>query len=220
MPSVMMEDITPGKRYVSANNIKELKGGAVFEDGDILFARITPCLENGKIAQYKGQPSFGSTEFIVFRRRPGISDYSYLYYLCLSDAIRKPAEKSMFGASGRQRADLSVILDIDISPPDIRKQEEIGAVLTAYDDLIENNTHRIQLLEEMAQAIYREWFVNFRFPGHTGVRMVESELGMVPEGWIVDNLSNLVDIDPYTPVDRDSWVSLLSKWVDYQQIQW
>ena len=66
-PCVMMNEIVPGNRYVFAPETKEFKGGAVFESGDTLFARITPCLENGKIAQYQGKPAFGSTEFIVFR---------------------------------------------------------------------------------------------------------------------------------------------------------
>ena len=62
--------------------------------------------------------------------------------------------------------------------------ERIASILSAYDDLIENNTRRIKILEEMAQMLYREWFVNFRFPGHEKVQMVESELGPIPEGWI------------------------------------
>ena len=62
-------------------------------------------------------------------------------------------------------------------------QHKIAAVLSAYDDLIENNTRRIQILEEMAQALYREWFVHFRFPGHEQSNMVESEMGLIPEGW-------------------------------------
>jgi type I restriction enzyme S subunit len=69
--------------------------------------------------------------------------------------------------------------------PPKNTQERIVDILSAYDDLIENNTRRIQILEEMAQAIYREWFVHFRYPGHEGTRMVESELGMIPEGWKV-----------------------------------
>ena len=67
--------------------------------------------------------------------------------------------------------------------PPQETQERILGILTAYDDLIENNTRRIKILEEMAQMVYREWFVNFRFPGHEKVRMVESELGKIPEGW-------------------------------------
>ena len=71
-------------------------------------------------------------------------------------------------------------------------QYKIAAVLSAYDDLIENNTRRIQILEEMARTIYREWFVEFRFPGHEGVEMVESKLGLIPQGWKVVRLSDLV----------------------------
>ncbi len=67
--------------------------------------------------------------------------------------------------------------------PAIERQREIGDILSAYDDLIENNTRRIKILEQMAQMLYREWFVNFRFPGHEKVSMVESELGLIPEGW-------------------------------------
>ena len=70
-------------------------------------------------------------------------------------------------------------------------QNRVAAVLSAYDDLIENNTRRIAILEEMAQAIYREWFVNFRFPGHEQVEMVESELGPVPRGWRVSTLGHV-----------------------------
>ncbi|HOG79969.1 MAG TPA: restriction endonuclease subunit S, partial [Anaerolineaceae bacterium] len=71
-------------------------------------------------------------------------------------------------------------------------QRKIAAILSAYDDLIENNTRRIRILEAMAQAIYREWFVNFRYPGHEGVRLVESPLGPIPEGWEVKKLGDLV----------------------------
>lgn len=72
-------------------------------------------------------------------------------------------------------------------------QRRIAAILSAYDDLIENNTRRIAILEEMARRIYEEWFVRFRFPGHEGVRMVESELGLVPEGWRLLTLGELVE---------------------------
>ena len=72
-------------------------------------------------------------------------------------------------------------------------QRKIAAVLSAYDDLIENNTRRIKILEEMASAIYREWFVEFRFPGHEQVEMVESELGLIPQGWEVGELGDLAE---------------------------
>ena len=76
--------------------------------------------------------------------------------------------------------------------PPIEVQSKIATILSAYDDLIENNTRRIKILEEMAQALYREWFVKFRFPGHEKVKKVESELGMVPEGWEIEKVNYIL----------------------------
>ena len=198
-PFVEMGFVVPGNRYVSSDNKRSYKGGgAKFRTGDTLFARITPCLENGKIVQFSGannEVGFGSTEFFVFRHKEGISDAGYVFYLASSSIIRKPAEKSMSGASGRQRADLASIKDMDIPAPTLHTQRKIAAILGAYDDLIENNTRRIRILEEMAQALYREWFVKFRFPGHENVKMVESELGLVPEGWEVKRLEDIANIN-------------------------
>ncbi len=197
-PFVEMGFVVPGNRYVSSDNKRSYKGGgAKFRTGDTLFARITPCLENGKIVQFSGannEVGFGSTEFFVFRHKEGISDAGYVFYLASSSIIRKPAEKSMSGASGRQRADLASIKDMDIPAPTLPTQRKIATVLGAYDDLIENNTRRIRILEAMAQALYREWFVKFRFPGHERVLMVESELGLVPEGWGVKKLADVCSI--------------------------
>lgn len=78
-----------------------------------------------------------------------------------------------------------------ITLPPLPTQRKIAAILAAYDDLIENNTRRIAILEAMAQAIYREWFVNFRFPGHEGCRMVDSPLGPIPEAWEVVKLGEV-----------------------------
>jgi type I restriction enzyme S subunit len=172
---VQMDAIEPGTRYVKAAGERVYDGGgAKFKSGDTLFARITPCLENGKIAQFRGDSTddvaFGSTEFWVFRAKPHVSDPSYLFYLSLSDILRRPAEKSMVGASGRQRADMNAVIGVEVPAPLIGFQQHIGSILSAYDDLIENNTRRIKILEELAKTIYREWFVNFRFPGHENVR--------------------------------------------------
>jgi type I restriction enzyme S subunit len=82
---------------------------------------------------------------------------------------------------------------IPVHCPDLQQQRRIASILSAYDDLIENNTRRIAILEEMARRIYEEWFVRFRFPGHEGVRMVESELGLVPEGWTRAIIGDLFD---------------------------
>src|SRR6266566_388337 len=80
---------------------------------------------------------------------------------------------------------------LPVSIPPLPTQRKIAAILSAYDDLIENNTRRIAILEEMAQSLYREWFVYFRFPGHEKKRMVESQLGLIPEGWEVVKLGDI-----------------------------
>src|SRR5258707_11128441 len=75
--------------------------------------------------------------------------------------------------------------------PPLPTQHKIAAILSAYDDLIENNTRRIAILEEMAQSLYREWFVHFRFPGHEKKRLVESPLRLIPDGWEVVTLRDV-----------------------------
>ena len=78
--------------------------------------------------------------------------------------------------------------------PPLPTQKKIASILSTYDDLIENNNKRIKILEEMAQNIYREWFVHFRYPGHEDVPMVDSELGQIPQGWEVKRISELYSI--------------------------
>lgn len=79
---------------------------------------------------------------------------------------------------------------IEVPIPQMAVQRRIADILSVYDGLIENNTRRIKILEEMARMIYREWFVNFRFPGHEKVKMVDSPLGRIPEGWEATILGN------------------------------
>ena len=85
----------------------------------------------------------------------------------------------------------SKISSIEVPFPPLPTQRKIAAILSAYDDLIENNTRRIAILEELAQMLYREWFVRFRFPGHESVRMVDSPLGPIPEGWEVTTIGEV-----------------------------
>ena len=79
-----------------------------------------------------------------------------------------------------------------VSIPSRPIQEKIAAILSAYDDLIENSLRRIEILEEMARNLYHEWFVRFRFPGHEKARFVDSPLGQIPEAWQVVRLNSLL----------------------------
>jgi type I restriction enzyme S subunit len=190
---IPMEEISSGIKYVSANLEKTWSGsgGAKFEEGDTLFARITPCLQNGKISQAKGLKNgkgFGSTEYFIFRGIEGISDNDFVYYLSLNEEFKKNAIGSMVGASGRQRADQKFVGEYEINLPPLQTQKRIASILSAYDDFIENNLKRIKLLEETAQNIYKEWFVNFRFPNYENTPF-NRETGL-PEGWEVKKIED------------------------------
>ncbi len=97
---------------------------------------------------------------------------------------------------GATQDNLSVdkLLSFPIPAPEVDEQRRIGAILAAYDELIENNQRRIKILEEMARSLYREWFVRFRFPGHDKVKMVPSSLGPIPQGWEVKEMQEVADV--------------------------
>ncbi len=178
---VEMRDLDASLKYVSPSVKKELKGGAKFTNGDTLFARITPCLENGKICQVinlENNVGFGSTEFLVFRGRENISDSDFVYYLSKSEFVKNNAIQMMTGTSGRQRVEKSALEELEITVPDLDTQVKIAQILTSLDDKIELNLQMNQTLEAMAQTLFREWFVNFNFPNFSG----ELEKGL-PKGW-------------------------------------
>jgi type I restriction enzyme, S subunit len=83
---------------------------------------------------------------------------------------------------------------IQLPLPPLSTQRKIAAILSAYDDLIENNSRRIKILEEMASAIYREWFINFRFPGYEKVKTVDSHLGPIPDGWKLRKVGDIIEL--------------------------
>ncbi len=139
---VSMDKLQPFCRDIPSYEIEPFNGGTKFRNGDIIMARITPCLENGKTAKVSildnDEIGFGSTEYIVFRAKEGI-DPDFLYYLICSPIVREPAIKSMVGSSGRQRVQTSVVENLNIAVPTIREQRIIGGVLKALDDKIALN---------------------------------------------------------------------------------
>jgi type I restriction enzyme S subunit len=117
-------------------------------------------------------------------------DINFLFYLFNYHEFRSQIKGSATGSTVRHTSP-ERIYEVKINLPPLPIQREIAAVLSAYNDLIENNTRRIEILEEMALSLYREWFVNFRFPEHEQVKMVDSELGLIPEGWKLKKLDEL-----------------------------
>lgn len=137
-----MDKLQPFCRDITSYETEPFTGGVKFRNGDTIMARITPCLENGKIAKVnildEDEIGFGSTEYIVFRAKEGI-DEDYLYYLVCSPIVRAPAIKSMVGSSGRQRVQTDVIQNLDIKVPPIKEQKVIGGILRDLDDKIKLN---------------------------------------------------------------------------------
>lgn len=187
---ISMQNIKERNRNILDYEIAPYSSGSKFRNKDTLFARITPCLENGKTAQVNilndDEIAFGSTEFIVFRARTGITIPDYVYFLSISECIRQQAIKSMTGTSGRQRVQNSIFDEITIEVPSIEEQEKIVGILNSLDSKIEINNKIISNLESQAQAIFKSWFVDFE-PFQDG-NFVESELGMIPKGWEVGKL--------------------------------
>jgi type I restriction enzyme S subunit len=127
------------------------------------------------------------------------NDRRFIYYFLQSQGLER---QNVAGAvPGVNR---NYLHQLPVRVPPLSTQRKITAILSAYDDLIQNNTRRIQILEEMAQAIYRQWFVEFKFPLHEDVPRIDSgtELGEIPEGWEVQPFSNLVIINPKLAVDK------------------
>jgi len=97
-------------------------------------------------------------------------------------------------SSGVPHINLEILRNFQLYVPYLPTQRRIASILSAYDDLIENNTRRIAILEEMAHLLYREWFVHYRFPGHEDVPMVDSALGPIPQGWEVVRFTDIADV--------------------------
>lgn len=199
-PFIEMANVGLYSRDPQRVDSKAFSSGAKFADGDTVVARITPCLQNGKAFYcHNIGEGFGSTEFIVFRPKDETLDHRYLYYLMQTSFIREKMIKSMIGATGRQRVSNDVFKSIDISLPDLQIQKKFADTLYSYDDLIENNRKQIKLLEEAAQRLYKEWFVDLRFPGHEHTKIVNG----VPERWEPCSLNDVIEFDPKVRLDKD-----------------
>ena len=109
-------------------------------------------------------------------------DPYFVYYLLRT---KTDVLKNIAGGVASPIVNKTTFANLKVSVPSLQTQHKIASILSTYDDLIENNTRRIKILEDMAQTLYREWFVHYRFPGHENVLMVESQLGQIPRGWEV-----------------------------------
>lgn len=115
-------------------------------------------------------------------------DTRFLYYLLLEAKLGQHA-----GGAAQPLVTQTVLKQVEVDVPDLPTQRKIAGILSSYDDLIDNNLRRIKILEQMAQSLYREWFVHFRFPGHESATFKDSELGRIPDGWEVVTVNDMCD---------------------------
>ena len=170
------------------------------QKGDILYSVVgsfgIPVLikENVKFTFQR--------HIVILRPNPHIVEPAYMYYSMLSKAFFLQADAAAIGAAQRTIS-LSSLQNLTINLPDLPTQRRIASILSAYDDLIENNRRQIKLLEEAAQRLYREWFVELRFPGHESVKVVDG----VPEGWMKGTVDNIVKLLSGYPFKSSEYVS-------------
>ncbi|CAG0993484.1 hypothetical protein METP3_02797 [Methanosarcinales archaeon] len=182
-------------RHISTNDFNKLvRQGCKPEVGDILISKDgASALDTVCEMRHELNVVLLSSVAILKPNSNKISS-SFLHYFLDSETTRQYLKNGFITGAAIPRVILKDFKRCEIALPPLPTQRKIASILSAYDDLIENNTRRIKILEEMAQALYREWFVKFRFPGHEKMEMVESELGMVPEGWEIKKLVNVCNI--------------------------
>jgi len=161
------------------------------EKGDIVYGRRGDIGRRALITERESGWLCG-TGCIRISLGDSVLDPIFLFYYLGQPNVIEWIYNQAIGAT-LPNLNTSIIRSIPIKYPLIPIQCKIAAILSAYDDLIENNTLRIKILEEMAQALYREWFIYFKFPGHDNVQMEGSPLGMKPLGW---------EITPFTDVSK------------------
>lgn len=148
--------------------------------GDVILTREAPL---GEVGMLRGDDQvFLGQRLVSYRANPAKLDNRFLLYAFQGRDVQAQVKGLGSGATVEHMR-VPDCEKLTLSLPPLSEQRRIASILSAYDNLIENNTRRIAILEEMARRIYEEWFVRFRFPGNEQVKRVESELGLIPEGW-------------------------------------
>ena len=194
-PSIRTPNIGRGNlildkvKRVSEETYKKWTKRAIPKTDDLILAREAP-VGNVAIIPRNLKVCLGQRTVLIRPNKNKIHSH-YLCYLLLGDEVQGKISSLSNGATVHH-LNMGDIRNLELPQlPPLHTQSKIAFILSAYDDLIENNTRRIKILESMAQTIYQEWFVKFRFPGHKQVKMVKSDLGLIPEGWEVYKLGNI-----------------------------
>ena len=186
---VSTENMISERRGIEqANNLPATGKVTRFEMGDTLTSNIRPYFK--KI--WKATRSGGCSNDVLVIRINNDNDFdkNFLYYVLSDDNFFAYSVMSSRGTK-MPRGDKDAIMEYKVPLPDLPTQKKIASIFGAYDEKIENNNKIIKNLELTAQTIFNEWFVNFKFPGCKKVKMVESEMGEIPEGWNLKKISEV-----------------------------
>lgn len=192
-PVVMPKDIVNGTiseegiARVSEEHVLRLSRHKV-RTGDILFSRRGDVGRCAYISP-KEQGWLCGTGCLRVTVDAKVADSKFIFYYLQQASAIDWIEKHAIGAT-MLNLNTGILATVPIMLPSLPTQRRIASILSAYDDLIENNRRQIKLLEEAAQRLYREWFVELRFPGHEGVKVVDG----VPEGWTVTTASEVTNV--------------------------
>jgi type I restriction enzyme, S subunit len=179
-------------RHINEHEFPKWTKRVTPKEGDIVFTYEATLNRYAIIP--KGFRGCLGRRLALIRTDPQKADYRFLFLYFFSDDWRRTISQNLLSGATVDRIPIGKFPEFEISLPSLESQIRIADILSAYDRLIENNTRRIKILEEMAQNLYREWFVNFRFSGHGQTKLIDSgtDLGQIPEGWKICNLGDLV----------------------------
>jgi type I restriction enzyme S subunit len=182
--------VVPEKlEYIGEETVDRLKGH-LLRTNDIVFGR-KGAVERHALIRDQHDGWFQGSDCLRLRINSPELSPTFVSYSFLTDSHQKWMMNHCSHGATMASLNQAIVCRIPLRFPDMRTQNTISGILSAYDDLIKNNTRRIEILEEMALIIYREWFVNFRFPGHEKFRLVGSILGDIPEGWEIADLESV-----------------------------
>jgi type I restriction enzyme, S subunit len=199
------------KEFISAGFYDEWMRRGLPEKFDVLLTTEAPL---GEVAVLRDSERIALAQrIILLRAKPGRVDPLFLFYALQSDFGQGELKARASGTTvlGIKQSELRQVR-IPIFPLPV--QRWIAGILSAYDELIENNLRRIRILEDMARSHYREWFVHFRFPGHENVSRVDSKFGPIPQGWEVATIDDVcecvTDGSHFSPTSVEDGVSMAS----------
>jgi type I restriction enzyme, S subunit len=180
--------LRPGKERFYSGDIPE---DYVLHEGDLIIAMTEQgagLLGSSALVPSSNRYLHNQRLGLVEEIKPDKLDKGYLYYLFNTRSVRGQISGSASGTKVRHTSP-SRIYNVKVRVPDVHTQKHIASILSAYDDLIENNRRRIGLLEQAARLLYQEWFVHLRFPGHDHVPVV----GGVPAGWARKKIADVCE---------------------------